>query len=102
VSFALLTAALSAFVIKFNGAHHRALGRERGGGFRYAHEQEDHAIKYLTLAQAAARLGVSRQMIHRYVRDGRIHAERVGWQWLIAPRDCRKPKPRKPGPEPST
>lgn len=39
----------------------------------------------LNLKQAAAQLGVHYMTAYRYVRQGRLHAERVGTQWRVHP-----------------
>lgn len=41
----------------------------------------------ITLREAADRLGVHYMTAYRYVRTGRLHAERVGSQWWVDPED---------------
>ena len=42
-------------------------------------------MDYLTVAQAAERLGTSAQMVRRWIRDGSLDAERVGRMYLLRP-----------------
>ena len=51
----------------------------------------------LTTAQAAAQLGCSRRRISQLIASGRLRAQRVGWQWLIAAADLDAVRVRKPG-----
>lgn len=46
-------------------------------------------MKLLTVAQAAKRLGISRQRVLVLIRDRRITATRVGRAWLVDAKDCR-------------
>ena len=39
--------------------------------------------KYLTVPEAAAELGVSRQRVGQIIQAGRLPAERVGRIWLV-------------------
>lgn len=39
--------------------------------------------KYLTISEAAKELGVTRQTISRWIRDGKLEAEQVGREKLI-------------------
>jgi excisionase family DNA binding protein len=67
------------------------------------------AHQSLTLSQAADKLGVHYMTVYRYVRTGRLPAERVGGAWQVDPADLklvRRPAPgarRRPpaGPEAS-
>ena len=45
----------------------------------------------LTIPQVAKRLGVSRQLIHRWVSQGRIVARRIGRMWVIDEKNCVHP-----------
>lgn len=40
-------------------------------------------MNLISIAQAAKRLGISRQRVHVLVRQGRIKAERIGKVWAI-------------------
>ena len=51
----------------------------------------------LTLAQAARRLGVSRQRLHALIQAGRLPAERLGHAWVIRAADLAVHAPRRPG-----
>jgi excisionase family DNA binding protein len=51
----------------------------------------------LTLAQAAHRLGVSRQRVHWLIQAGRLPAERLGHAWVIRAADLAVYAPRRPG-----
>ncbi len=37
----------------------------------------------LTVAQVAERLDRSTEQVRRYLREGRLHGERIGGQWFI-------------------
>ena len=52
--------------------------------------------KMLTVPQAAARWGVSRQRVHQWIIDGRVAVSRPGREYLI-PSSARKPRPKKGG-----
>jgi excisionase family DNA binding protein len=52
----------------------------------------------ITLQEAAERLGVHYMTAYRYVRTGRLPAERNGVQWMVDPDDLEKM--RAPGPAP--
>lgn len=52
----------------------------------------------LNLTEAAAKLGISRQQVRKYVDSGRIPLA-IEKPPLIEERHCRKPAPRKPGPK---
>jgi excisionase family DNA binding protein len=43
--------------------------------------------KYLTIAQAAAQLGLSPQTVYRLVRSKKLAAAQVGHRWFILPAD---------------
>ena len=43
--------------------------------------------KYLTIAQAAAQLGLSAQTIYRLVRSKKLKAAQIGHRWFILPAD---------------
>lgn len=46
-----------------------------------------HDDGLVTLAQAAEQLGVHYMTAYRYVRTGRLHAEKRGGKWWVAPED---------------
>lgn len=46
---------------------------------------------YLTVVEAAERLGVPPRLVGRYITARRIRAQRLGWRWLIHQDDCRLP-----------
>jgi excisionase family DNA binding protein len=64
--------------------------------------------QYLTVAQAAARLQTSDEMVRRMLRDGRLRGKRLGGKragWRLAASEIDRllepdPQPR-PGPRPS-
>lgn len=51
----------------------------------------------LTTAQAAAQLGISRRRVSQLIAAGRLRAQRVGRDWLIATADLDAVRVRKPG-----
>jgi len=51
----------------------------------------------LSLAQAATRLGISRQRLHLLIQQGRVPALRVGAAWVLRAADLTLPEARKPG-----
>jgi excisionase family DNA binding protein len=55
----------------------------------------------LTTTQAAERLGVSRRRVLAMIRSGRLRAERIGRDWLIAEADLALVQERKPGRPPA-
>jgi excisionase family DNA binding protein len=60
----------------------------------------DNRIKgKLTVGQVARKLGVTRQMIDEWMRQGRIKHTWIGLQRFVAPQDAVKPEPIKPGPK---
>jgi excisionase family DNA binding protein len=44
----------------------------------------------LTVKQAAERLGLSTGRIHALIRGGRLHAEKFGRDWMIAPTELER------------
>jgi excisionase family DNA binding protein len=54
-------------------------------------------VKYLTTAEVAKRLGVTRARVLALIYEGRLKAEKVGVQLLIAPADLAKLKILKTG-----
>ena len=57
---------------------------------------------YLTPAEAAERLGVSRQQVVKYMADGRIPSVSIAGRRVIDERHAKKkPAPKKPGPKPA-
>lgn len=51
----------------------------------------------LTSGQVAEKLGVSRQRVAIWLREGRIRSVEVAGMRLVRPRDARRPKPQPPG-----
>ena len=51
----------------------------------------------LTTVDAAAIIGVSRRRVLALITEGRLPAEKVGFQYLIKRKDLAKVKDRKPG-----
>jgi len=45
-----------------------------------------YVTTYVTTAQAAKRLGVSRRRVRQFIKDGRLDAEKPGRDWLISRR----------------
>ncbi len=49
---------------------------------------------FITVTQAMAATQLSRQMLYRLVREGRVQAKRLGWQYFIEQRSlasyCRE------------
>ena len=58
------------------------------------------AMKLLTPGEVAERLGISRQMVVKYLDAGRIPFVLVNGRRRIEEKHARKPAPRKPGPKP--
>ena len=54
-------------------------------------------IDYLTITEAATRLHRSRQLIHRWVKAGRIKSKRIAGRHLIDARHCKLPVFLPPG-----
>jgi excisionase family DNA binding protein len=52
---------------------------------------------FLTVPQAAAKLGVHRTRVNALIRAGRLPAQKMGRDYLIKPADLAKVKDRKPG-----
>ncbi|HEU0115415.1 MAG TPA: helix-turn-helix domain-containing protein [Thermomicrobiales bacterium] len=44
----------------------------------------DDSSQWLSVADAAARLGRSTEQVRRYLREGRLTGQRIGGQWFIA------------------
>lgn len=57
-------------------------------------------LNLLSMSEAAAQLGVSRQMVLKYVAAGRIPTVALAGRRYIQARHARKPQARKPGPKP--
>jgi len=55
------------------------------------------AKKYLTVPQVASQLGVSRQLVHRWIGQDRIPAIRFGREYLLPAATARHPRPKKIG-----
>jgi excisionase family DNA binding protein len=53
--------------------------------------------KVLTTSDAAKILGVNRSRVLQLIMRGKLRAEKLGWQWIIRPKDLEKVKNRKPG-----
>ncbi len=53
--------------------------------------------EYLTIPQAAARLGLTRGRVHQFVTDGRLRAVKLGRDWFIAVADLNALPPRRQG-----
>jgi len=51
----------------------------------------------LTTAQAAAALGISQRRVQELVKAGRLPAQRIGRDWLIAPADLDRVRQRPTG-----
>jgi len=54
-------------------------------------------MMYISTTGAARRLGVSRCRVLQLILAGRLHAEKIGREWLIRPRDLRAVRNRKTG-----
>lgn len=50
---------------------------------------------WLTIAQAAAKWGVSPTVVRKWIHQGRVKAERAGRTWLVL--DTDRPTPLGPG-----
>ena len=53
--------------------------------------------EYITLAEAARRMGRSRQIVQRWVAQKRIKHKLVAGRPVIAAKDCKLPKFMRPG-----
>jgi len=47
-------------------------------------------MEYISTKEAARRMGVSYRWVMSLIYQGRLHAERVGREWLIRPEDLEK------------
>lgn len=59
-------------------------------------------MKLITTAEAAKRLGVSQNMVQKWIKSGTLPATKVtSRMWLVDPRDLERMKERdtKPGPK---
>ena len=52
---------------------------------------------FLTTSEAAQILGVNRSRVLQFILNGRLPAQKFGWQWMIKRQDLEKLKNRKPG-----
>ena len=52
---------------------------------------------WLTVLEAAERLGVNRQRVHQFIKAGRLPATKFGPVWMIREADLDLVKDRKPG-----
>lgn len=59
-------------------------------------------MNFLTTAEAADLLGVSRKMVQSLIKRGRLPAEKFGPAWMIKREDVGKHKRGKPGPKPKS
>jgi excisionase family DNA binding protein len=60
----------------------------------------DMKLNLLSIDEVAAKLGVSRQMVMRYLDRGRIPFVELGGRRFVEARHAKKPKANKPGPKP--
>jgi excisionase family DNA binding protein len=62
-------------------------------------EAELDVQRYMTVSQAAKRLGISRARIHQFIREGRLIAIQPGREYFIARADIDEfsTVPRPPG-----
>lgn len=58
------------------------------------HDEQTEPV-YLTTAQAAERLGVTRQRIHQLITEERLPAKKLGPIWTIREEDLELVKDRK-------
>ena len=54
--------------------------------------------RILSVTEAAATLGVTRQAVGKLIRAGRLKASRVGNQWCVRSADLDRIKYGRPGP----
>ena len=57
----------------------------------------ENQMQYMGTTQAAKELGVSTARVRQLILAGRLKAAKVGWEWLILPRDLDRVRDRKPG-----
>ena len=55
------------------------------------------AVKLMSTAEAARKLGVTANRVRALIRSKRLKAVRVGRDWLIDAKDLNAVKKRKPG-----
>lgn len=55
---------------------------------------------YLTPGDVARLIGVSRQMVLKYMDSGRIPSIVIAGRRVVDKRHAKKPPPRRPGPKP--
>ena len=46
--------------------------------------------KYFTISEATKELNVTRQTISRWIKEGKLHGEKIGRETLIDKEECRK------------
>jgi len=46
--------------------------------------------KFLTPRETAERLGITRQAVHKMIREGRIHFEKIGRQYFIPKQEAER------------
>ena len=56
-------------------------------------------LDLVTLSEAGAMLGVSRQQVAKYIAQGRIAAVEIAGRPYVERRHVKKPPARKPGPK---
>ena len=54
-------------------------------------------MKYLTPDEVAERLQRSPELIRRWIREGRLRAEKVGRSWAVTERELNKFRRHEPG-----
>jgi len=54
-------------------------------------------MKIITVQDAAARLGITRERVYKLIADGRLPALRFGRDWIIQEKDLERVKDRRPG-----
>ena len=47
-------------------------------------------MKYLTVAQVAERLGRNVELVRRWIREGRLRAQKIGPIWVVTVENLRK------------
>jgi excisionase family DNA binding protein len=44
-------------------------------------------VERLTVGEVAKKLGRNPELVRRWLREGRLRGERIGWSWLVSAPD---------------
>jgi excisionase family DNA binding protein len=54
-------------------------------------------VKRLTVDEIAEKLARHPELVRRWLREGRLRGERIGWSWTITPAELERFKRTLPG-----